>query len=419
MTRALTSQVFEYYTEPKSRSNVWSRQRLEIKQELIDFSNSFYEEFKLGDLGVEISTSDHYPSLWNRKCVDRQWIFYSRGKEARKVVEDVIDRDRTLGATITDPTPYFKTLFLALDLNSRSVGMALYLHWKAWVDRDNLLKRMEIPEEREKLLDVLKTLPDEYMVKVDGIEPLAAVEAADDSLELGFRAFRETAGFWSTGLFIPRDQALGLGEDIWGVLKVAFMLLMPLYELVAWHPDNDFISMSEKQREAEERKLEMARLHERELEAFKAMRQKERIQQKQRHQELVEKKRAVEPLRPPPAPRREKERLSPESRPVQESPAPQPPPKPAKPRPAERPGPGRSRFEKRRPSDGKFEVVEHEIRPGDIHYGDRVRIMEGAFKGRWGIVQELDGKGNVKVILGAMVARLPLSDVRHLRPAGR
>jgi len=63
--------------------------------------------------------------------------------------------------------------------------------------------------------------------------------------------------------------------------------------------------------------------------------------------------------------------------------------------------------------------VETEIKPGEVRYGDRVRIMEGAFKGKWGIVQELDGKGNVKVILGAMVARLPLSDVRHLRLAGR
>jgi hypothetical protein len=413
MARAFTPQVFEYFSEPKSRSNVWSRQRLEIKQELIDFSNSFYEEFRLADLGVEVSTSDHYPSLWNKKCVDRQWIFYSRGREARKVVEDVIDKDRTLSATITDPTPYFKTLFLALDLNARSVSMALYLHWKAWVDRDNLLKRTEIPQEREKLLHILRSLPDEYMVRVDGMEPLAAVDASEETLDRSFRAFGETGGFWSTGLFVPRDRALELGEDIWGVLKVVFMLLMPMYEFAAWRPDNDFISMSEKQREAEEKKLEMARLHDRELEAFKAMKEKERIEQKKRHQELVEKKKTVEPLWPPPPPPREKEKPAPESRPLQKSPEPQPPPKPKRPRP-ERPRPERAR-----PAEKRYEVVEADIKPGEIRYGDRVRIMEGAFKGKWGIVQELDGKGNVKVILGAMVARLPLADVRHLRLAGR
>jgi hypothetical protein len=255
------------------------------------------------------------------------------------------------------------------------------------------------------------------MIKVDGMEPLAAVDATEETLDRGFRAFRETGGFWSTGLFVPRDRALELGEDIWGVLKVVFMLLMPLYEFTAWHPENDFISMGEKQKEAAERKLEMARLHDKELEAFKAMKEKERIQQKQRHQELVEKKRTAEPLWPPPG-RREREK-PPESRPAQRSPEPQPPPKPRKPVPAEKPLPERTRPERPGPPARRFEVVEADIKPGEVRYGDRVRIMEGAFKGKWGIVQELDGKGNVKVILGAMVARLPLGDVRHLRLAGR
>ena len=418
MTR-LTQEVFDFFAEPKSRSNVWSRQRLEIKQGLLAFTGSFVEELRLLELGLEASSSDHYPSLWNSKCVDRQWIFFSRGKEARRTVEEVIDRARTLNATIADPTPYVRNVFLALDLNAGSIGVAVHLHWKAWVDRDNFLKRLDFPQERERWLEILRALPEEYLIKIDGMDPLRSVDVTGELLDRMLGTFRSVSGFFSTGLFIPKEQILTLDEDVWGVLKVAFMLLVPVYEFVAWSPDSDFISMSDRQRAAEEKKLELARLHEMDLEAFKAQKEKEKIERKQRRRELVEKQKDIEGAwavvrekerreraalqvpAPPPAPvQPEKERRPPE---------PEPPPVPKLPsRPAERPRPERREAEKR-------PVAVEEAEPGDVAYGDKVKILEGVFRGKWGVVQEVDGRGNVKVILGSMVARLPLAGVRLMR----
>jgi len=414
----LTQEVFDYFAEPKSRSNVWSRQRLEIKQGLLAFTGSFVEELRLLELGLEASSSDHYPSLWNNKCVDRQWIFFSRGKESRRTVEEVIDRNRTLSATIADPTPYVRNAFLALDLNAGAIGVAVYLHWKAWVDRDNFLKRLDFPQERERWLEILRALPEEYLLKIDGMDPLRSVDVTAELLDRSLETFRSVSGFWSTGLFVPKEQILTLGEDVWGVLKVAFMLLVPVYEFVAWSPDSDFISMGDRQRAAEEKKLELARLHEMDLEAFKAQKEKEKIERKQRRQELVEKRKDINrawavvrekerreraaPQEPAAAPvKSEKERRPPE-------PMPPPPVQKVKERPAERPRPERREPEKR-------PVVVEDAEPGEVVYGDKVKILEGAFKGKWGVVQEVDGRGNLKVILGSMVARLPLAGVRLMR----
>ncbi|GAC1353269.1 MAG: hypothetical protein NVS3B20_22120 [Polyangiales bacterium] len=46
-----------------------------------------------------------------------------------------------------------------------------------------------------------------------------------------------------------------------------------------------------------------------------------------------------------------------------------------------------------------------------IAVGARVRVQFGSFKGRVGVVHELDGKGGAKVLLGFLMMRL---EVGHL-----
>lgn len=49
--------------------------------------------------------------------------------------------------------------------------------------------------------------------------------------------------------------------------------------------------------------------------------------------------------------------------------------------------------------------------PAVIDRGTRVRVLEGAFAGKVGVVQELDGKGGARVMLGLLAVRLDVKDL--------
>jgi hypothetical protein len=59
---------------------------------------------------------------------------------------------------------------------------------------------------------------------------------------------------------------------------------------------------------------------------------------------------------------------------------------------------------RRRPSAG------YDAR-GPIEKGARVRVLEGPFAGKVGVVQELDGKGGARVMLGLLAVRLAVKDL--------
>jgi hypothetical protein len=48
---------------------------------------------------------------------------------------------------------------------------------------------------------------------------------------------------------------------------------------------------------------------------------------------------------------------------------------------------------------------------GTIEKGGRVRVLEGPFAGKVGIVQELDGKGGARVMLGLLAVRIAVKDL--------
>ena len=53
-----------------------------------------------------------------------------------------------------------------------------------------------------------------------------------------------------------------------------------------------------------------------------------------------------------------------------------------------------------------------------IEAGARVRVLEGPFSGKVGVVQELDGKGGARVLLGLLAVRLDVRDLAR-SPEGR
>ncbi len=75
---------------------------------------------------------------------------------------------------------------------------------------------------------------------------------------------------------------------------------------------------------------------------------------------------------------------------------PAPPAPPSSPRPPAPPRPLRSSSARARPR---------------IVKGVTVHVLAGPFEGKTGVVQELDGKGGARVVLGTMSSWVPLADL--------
>ncbi len=437
----LKAEDLENYREPRSRSNVWSRQRLVVKERLLEGSSALLE--RLGALGhdMEILAGDHVPSLWNRKKVDRQWIFFSRGRRVRDVLSRLADRGRGLAASLADPTPYFKEAHLSISVSGAGFEAAVKLHHNAWIDRDNFLARISEPEDRAEFLELVRSLPDEYVFGVEGGPERPVCEVDDAFLSAVIEAFTRTEGMISAGLVVPPERCVELGPDLMEVASVAFLLLSPVYDAFTWSEEEDLVSLNSRTQDMDRRRQAAEDELRTEREAFEARRRERREQQMRRfdeeRNELLDKQTALErqrrafrqtvPVSQPvvaqrgrDAARAEPPQAHPPAAAVTE-PVAEPPAEaevarheqplaarlgdtPAEPPPEkreDRPPPRR----RRRPTlpDGPFVVLP----------GIRVEIATGILEGKWGIVQEVDRHGEAKIVLGSLVARVPVSDLRQ------
>src|SRR6202011_6200375 len=85
MFPGFTASDFDAYASKKWKSNVFNRERLEVKQKLVSLGRDLQSRMVAADgspLAVEASVE--HPALWNHKQVDAQHLFFSRNEGARK-----------------------------------------------------------------------------------------------------------------------------------------------------------------------------------------------------------------------------------------------------------------------------------------------------------------------------------------------
>ena len=307
---------FDAYSQRKWKSNVFNRERLEVKQKLMALGRELQGAMLAPDgspLAAEPSVE--HPALWNHKQVEAQHLYFSRNEGARKELDAIIDRGKSIASMIDDPSPQRNHLFLAVSLTESAVELSLKLHPDARVDRENLERKCEDHFEREKLMHLVHALGPDYRVGVTPeLTPVAAVDAAklhDLIVTLGQATTPTTLGLGAphrlfyVGRAIARDEALAAGAALVDAAKAAFASLMPIYRFIAWSRDNDFVSL-------------------------KGALQKEKLQKRQK----------------------------------------------------------------------------------GLAKNDPVRIIRGMFAGKQGVVQEVDAKGSLRVLVGKVAVKLDAEDVQ-------
>jgi hypothetical protein len=248
-----TSADFDAYAPKKWKSNVFTRERLEVKQKLLALGRELSPSMLAVDGSpLTAEASAEYPALWNHKQVEAQHLFFSRNEGARKELDHIIDRQTSLASMIDDPTPLRNHVFLAVSLGVDALEVSVKLHPDARVDRQNLERKCDDHFEAEKLVQLAHGLGAPYRV---GVTP--ELHAA---VELDVESWRRTlAALGSVGPSLPgtphrllyvgrafsRDEVLAGGAAVAGAAREALTRLLPVYRFIAWSRDNDFLSMRE------------------------------------------------------------------------------------------------------------------------------------------------------------------------------
>ena len=93
MFPGFTAADFDAYQPKKWKSNVFNRERLDVKQKLVALGRELQGAMLAPDgspLAVEPSVE--HPALWNHKQVEAQHLYFSRNEGARKELDAIIDR---------------------------------------------------------------------------------------------------------------------------------------------------------------------------------------------------------------------------------------------------------------------------------------------------------------------------------------
>jgi hypothetical protein len=256
MFPGFTAADFDAYQPKKWKSNVFNRERLEVKQKLVALGRELQGTMLAPDgspLAVEASVE--HPTLWNHKQVEAQHLYLSRNEGARKELDAIIDRGKSIASMIEDPTPQRNHLFLAVTLSEQALELSLKLHPDARVDRENLERKCDDHFEREKLLHLVRGLGDGFRA---GITPaLMSVGELDEGklLELFAQLAKSatpqpfTLGAPQKLLYIGRSiaraDALAAADALSDDAKRTLQALLPIYRFIAWSRDNDFVSIKE------------------------------------------------------------------------------------------------------------------------------------------------------------------------------
>jgi len=248
---------FDAYLENKWQSNVFNRERLEVKEKLVALGRALSPALLAGDGSLLLcEASAEHPAIWNQHRVTNQYLFFSRNLETRRELDTIISRKRSMAALIEDPSPLRNHIFLSIMIDRAQVELALKLHSDASVDRDNLQRKCQEYFQRDKLVRMIATLPVGFRV---GIHGGAEIEAAklDDAIMQRLIQELPAAGSWlevrySIDRGDPRVRDASFVDVARELLTGA---LLPVLSYIAWSRDNDFLSMREtlKKKEVEQK----------------------------------------------------------------------------------------------------------------------------------------------------------------------
>ena len=246
---------FDAYLEKKWQSNAFNRERLEVREKLEALGRLLAPAMVAGDGSpLECEVSVEHPALWNQRRVENQHLFFSRNKDARREIDTIISKKRTMAALIEDPSPLRNHIFLGVMIDRSQVELSLKLHSDASVDRENVTRKCQEYFQREKLLALIQGLPEGYQVGIQGRDQHPGSELSDETLQELLQDLQGADSWLVVRRAFPREDPLVQQPAFVDAVRDGLDTLLPLYAFAAWGRDNDFVSIRDTLKQQEVKK---------------------------------------------------------------------------------------------------------------------------------------------------------------------
>lgn len=427
---------FEAFQPARAGSNAYTLPRLKAQERCVAAARGLAEVARASGLGVELRASDAAPSLWNKHRVTAQWVFLWRDAAARQALEALLRQGRSLGETLTDPTPFYRHAFLALYLDVEAVEVTVRVHGDAWADVRNLRALVAQDGAAQALCDILASLGPSAVLGVTGGPSWAAARVDPAALRASVDALTAPDAWWHVTARIPRAEALALGADLGARLTFEFGQLLPVFRAVAWRPDNDHVSLGADLAAADASRAAQAAALAAEESAWRAQHEADIARARTEAESRAhERAAALAPARPEAVQaavgavvRSAAESSRTESaQPRRDARGPNAPASSQAPRGTQSQGPrgakpGGPRPAPSKPAAAKAAALQAAAKPAPamaaaaptgVAVGARVKVLAGPFAGRAGVITEIDPRG-VRVSFGMLGARVERGDIEAL-----
>ena len=455
---------FDPYLPERATSNVYNRQRLAVKEKLLEIVHAAAAAVRAAHPDLEPAANDHAPTLRNGKRVEAQWSFFWRGPERRASFTEVIEGSRGVAELLADPPPWWRHAVLAATVVPDGFAVALRISAQALVDAANLRALLVAADGQDRLLAALHALPEPFAFVVPGGEPVPAAAVTPALLEDFLAAFAENGITWfEVSRTWPKPEAAAAGSGLLRQAADDLERLAPLYAAAAWTPENDHVGFdellervrvertheeaehedaqrvfSEKRAESQaaardrldrmfaDRPLEGTRGGGREI-TLPSLPAWAPVGRRRREEEPVDRPAAARPpadAEAPPAEPRPGDAARPAPEPPAAAPRPRPAPEPPRSRDREPPAAaGPRRPQRSAPPSRPAPLPPRPPAVADdatgLIPGSLVRFRDGSLRGRVGTLFEINARGEARVMLGLFTTRVPadqLTEVRR-RPA--
>jgi hypothetical protein len=248
-----TSTDFDAFDAKKWSSHAYNRERLEVKLKLSDLGKALAQQLAEQLAGQEPGLTEERPSIFNQQKVRDLTLFFTRGSEARRELEAIVEKHCSLAEKILDPALHHKHITVGLRIHSDGIEFGLWLHHNAWVDWKNLTERCKEHYEREKLVEILAGL-DDSLCFFQGDWPTAEMPRARSVPVEQLIGSLENGQPWTFyGECLGRSDPLLASPQLVDRVAKTYSRLWPLHQFIAWRRDNDFHRLREAMKEHREK----------------------------------------------------------------------------------------------------------------------------------------------------------------------